>query len=67
MAAEQHEWRERFEQVLGSLEPRLRQVWEALGVGKTLEVIAIELDVSLNTVKRCRAELQTLLITTMRE
>jgi RNA polymerase sigma factor (sigma-70 family) len=67
VAAEQHEWRQRFEQVLGSLEPRLRQVWDALAVGKTLEVIAIELDVSLKTVKRCRAELQTLLIATMRE
>ena len=67
VAAEQHEWRERFQQVLGKLEPKLRQLWDALAARKQLAVIADELHMSLSKVKRLQTELHTMLIAAMGE
>ena len=57
VAAEQHEWREHLQEVLGQLEDKHRRVWDGLSAGKTLQVIAWELHVSLRTVKRWHKEL----------
>ena len=57
MAAEQHEWRERLQKVLGQLEDNLRRVWDGLRAGKTLQVIAREEHVSLRKVQRWHAKL----------
>jgi len=67
VAAEQHEWRQRLEQIRSGLKPKLRRLWDERAAGKTLEEIATELGVCANTVKGWLKKLTAIVRAAMRE
>ncbi len=66
VVAEWHESMARLHQALQRLDPRSRRLWEGLVSGKPLRILASEMRVSYDTVKRRRQRLLTELTTQLR-